>query len=322
MPPFTYLRPATWDEATAALAGEGARALGGGTDLIPLTRQALAAPERVVDLRGIPGAGRLEWGPEGELSIGAATTLRQLAADPRLQSVYPALARACASVGSYALRHMGTLGGNLCQRMRCWYFRNGHACLRTGGSLCSAEVGENQYHAVFRQGPCVAVHPSDPAVALVALEARVRVVGPGGSREVAAADFLAPSRVRLDSETVLGPGEVVAGVRVPAESSGGVQVFEKSMQRAAWDFALVSLAGVRRRDGAVRLVLGGVANTPWRISASVEEDVASGGLGEDDIDILAQRALYDAEPLAKNAYKLDIAAALLGRAMRTLATGP
>lgn len=317
---FAYLRPGTWDGATDALSHDGARALGGGTDLIPLAREGLVEPATVVDLRGIPEARRIAW-DDGTLTIGAAVTLRELATDPRVGQAFPALARACAAVGSYELRTVGTLGGNLCQRMRCWYFRHGHPCLRSGGSMCSAEVGENQYHAVFRQGPCVAVHPSDPAVALVALDATVHVRDAAGARDVPCADFFATSRRRLDQETTLEAGEVVTAVTVPEHSAGGVQVFEKVMQRAAWDFALVSLAGIRRRDGEVRVVLGGVANAPWRVTDSIEEDVASGGLSEDDIDTLAQRALYDAEPLAKNAYKLDIAAALLRRAMAALASG-
>jgi xanthine dehydrogenase YagS FAD-binding subunit len=164
----------------------------------------------------------------------------------------------------------------------------------------------------------VVVHPSDPAVALVALEGVIHVQSAAGARDIPAAEFFATSQQRLDGETTLAAGEVVTAVTLPAYSSGGVQFFEKVMQRASWDFALVSLAGIRRRDGEVRLVLGGVANVPWRVTDSIEEDVSSGGLADDDIETLAQRALYDAEPLSGNAYKLDVASGLLRRGIATL----
>jgi xanthine dehydrogenase YagS FAD-binding subunit len=315
---FAYTRPDRWESAAALLQDANSQALGGGTDLIPLIREHRQSPTRVVDLRGIAEARSIVRANDGSMTIGAAVTLRELARDPMVTEHLPALAQACQAVGSYALRAMGTLGGNLCQHVRCWYFRQGHECLRLGGTTCSAAQGENQYHAVFQQGPCVAVHPSDPAVALCALEAQVHVRGSHGTRTVPIAEFFSTSRERLDGTTVLAPGEVVTAVTVPAHSSGGVQRYEKSMQRGAWDFALVSLAALRRPDGEVRLVLGGVANTPWRVTDSIEEDVASGGLAADDIETLAQRALYDAKPLSGNAYKLDIAAALLRRAMTHL----
>ncbi|MBC7896930.1 MAG: xanthine dehydrogenase family protein subunit M [Cytophagaceae bacterium] len=317
---FAYARPESWESAAALLQDATSQPLGGGTDLIPLIREHQQSPTRVVDLRGIAEARRIVRMDDGSVTIGAAVTLRELALDVTLRESFPALSEACHAVGSYALRAMGTLGGNLCQHVRCWYFRQGHECLRLGGTHCSAQRGENQYHAVFQQGPCVAVHPSDPAVALHALEAQVHVQRASGARTVPMAEFLAPSRERLDATTVLAPGEFVTAVTIPAHSSGGVQLYEKSMQRGAWDFALVSLAALRRPDGEVRLVLGGVANTPWRVTDSIEEDLASGGLAAEDIETLAQRALYDATPLAGNAYKLDIAAALLRRAMGRLVT--
>ena len=132
------------------------------------------------------------------------------------------------------------------------------------------------------------------------------------------AEFFVLPAERLDHETILGPGQYVSAIEIPGHSAGGVQAYEKVMQRAGWDFALASLAAVRREDGTVRLVLGGVAPKPWRVSESVEEDVASGGLSEDDIATLAERALYDAKPLGKNAYKVPMAAALLRRGISAL----
>jgi xanthine dehydrogenase YagS FAD-binding subunit len=193
------------------------------------------------------------------------------------------------------------------------------SCHKNGGDSCPAAAGENQYHAIFGGGPCYIVHPSDAAVALTALEATVDVSGRNGAvRRVPIAEFFVLPSQRLDQETVLEAGEFVTAVEIPGRSAGGVQWYEKVMQRAAWDFALVSLAAVRRDDGAVRLVFGGVAPTPWRVSESVEEDVASGGLSEDDVATLAERAMYDAKPLTKNAYKVDMAAAVLRRGITSL----
>lgn len=318
MSPLRYHRPESVDEAIALLQEPGARALGGGTDLLPLMREALAEPELLVDLRRLPDARNITWLDDGGVRIGAAARLAHLARHPELRDAFPMLASSCAAVGSAALRTMGTLGGNLCQRPRCWYFRHGFACLRSGGGHCSARDGEQQYHAILLdpgsgEAGCVAVHPSDPAVALTALDATVHLAGGAGERDVPIADFFTGSAGRTDGETVLAPGEIVVAVSLPGRARGGVQHFDKAMQRGAFDFALVSLAAARREDGEVRLVLGGVALRPWRVTDSIEEDVTSGGLSEDDIETLAARALYDARPLRGNGYKVDIAGALLRR---------
>jgi xanthine dehydrogenase YagS FAD-binding subunit len=324
---FTYGRATSSDDAARLLAEPGAVPLGGGTDLVPCIREQLATPDSVVDVTRVPGAREIEWRPDGGVRIGGAVRLAQLARDAKVRDRFLALAQACESVGTPALRTMGTIAGNLCQRPRCWYLRSGIPCHKNGGTTCPAAgpSGENQYHAILGGGPCYIVHPSDAAVALTALEATVEVRGgnPGaggvglgsesGSRRIPIDQFFVLPGERLDHETVLGPGEYVSAIEIPGHSAGGVQSYEKVMQRAGWDFALVSLAAVRREDGGVRLVLGGVAPKPWRVSESVEEDVASAGLSEDDIATLAERALYDTRPLAKNGYKVEMAGAVLRR---------
>ncbi|MEO6443629.1 MAG: xanthine dehydrogenase family protein subunit M [Gemmatimonadaceae bacterium] len=315
---FEYHRATSLTDAVQALRQPGARALGGGTDLLPQIREGLASPRTLVDLRALPGSSSIDWDHDGTVAIGASVRLTELARDVRLAADFPMLSQSCAAVGSHALRNMGTLGGNLCQRPRCWYFRHGFACHKNGGDSCPALAGENHQHAIFGGGPCVAVHPSDPAVALAALEATLHLAGPDGDREVAVADFFVLPDRRLDQETVLAPGEIITRIVIPGSSAGGVQRYDKVMQRDSWDFALVSLAACRRQDGDVRLVLGGVAPIPWRVTDSIEEDVASGGLGEDDIETLGERALYDARPLAHNAYKVELAGTLLRRAISWL----
>jgi xanthine dehydrogenase YagS FAD-binding subunit len=274
----------------------------------------------LVDLRRIPDARTIARTSNGSLRIGAAARLADIARHPEVLEHWPILAQACDAVGTTALRHMGTIGGNLCQRPRCWYLRGGIPCLKNGGDSCPAEHGENRYHAILGGGPCFVVHPSDPAVALTALGAELEISGAAGTRRVPLVGFYTRPRDDVMRETVLAAGEIVSAVELPASSAGGRQYFEKIMARGAWDFALASIAACRRTDGDARLVLGGVAPHPWRVDHSVEQDIASGGLGEEDVATLADRALYDARPLRDNYYKLTLAAALLRRAMTHLST--
>jgi xanthine dehydrogenase YagS FAD-binding subunit len=318
MHPFSYHAAYSLDDAVRHLADANSSPLGGGTDLLVLIEEGLAAPNLLVDLRRLPGARGVTVEPDGVVRIGAATRLADLARDAIIRDRFPVLAQACDAVGTPALRNMGTIGGNLCQRPRCWYFRRNVGCYKNGGDSCPAVDGENQYLAILGGGPCYIVHPSDPAVALTALEARVEVTGPAGSHSVELDRFYNLPRQRIDHETVLEHSEFVTAVALPPGSAGGVQSYHKLMQRGAWDFALVSLAAVKRLDGEVRLVLGGVAPRPWRVTSSVEEDVSTGGLDADAIETLADRALIDATPLSRNAYKVKLAASLLRQAMAEL----
>lgn len=322
--PFHYQLATSIDDATARLASRGAVPLGGGTDLIVTIAEGVERPELLVDLRGIESGAEVRELENGDLSIGAATRIAEIAAHPLVRERYSALSQACDAVGTPALRHMGTIGGNLCQRPRCWYFRRMIPCHKNGGAGCPAAAaeGENQYLAILDGGPCHIVHPSDPAVALTALDATIEIASSRGTRAVPIASFYTLPRERLDGETVLEPGEIVTAVRLRAASAGGRQLYQKLMQRESWDFALASIAACKRQDGDVRLVLGGVAPRPWRVSSSVEEDVASGGLDDDTIATLAERALYDAVPMSKNGYKVELAAALLRRAITGLASTP
>lgn len=283
-------------------------------------QEGIAAPRSVVDLQRIPGANAIEVLPDGGLRIGSAARIHDIARHPVVRERFGALAQACDAVGSPALRHMGTIGGNLCQRPRCWYFRRGIPCLKNGGSACHAKNGENQYHAILEGGPCWIVHPSDPAVALLALDATLELVKSSARRTMPISEFYVLPTDRMDHETVLNDAELVSAILLPAASAGGRQSYRKMMQRQAWDFALASIAAARRADGSVRMAMGGVAPRPWRVPLSVEEDVASGGLDDDSTAALAERALYDAEPLARNGYKVPMAASLLRDAMRDLST--
>ena len=312
--PFRYRAVTSTAEADSALASSAAAPLGGGTDLLTMIHEGLTAPGELVDLRRIVRSDTIEVHDQS-LHVGGSARIADLARHAEVRTLWPAFADACAAVGTPALREMGTLGGNLCQRPRCWYFRRGISCLKNGGSDCPAASGENQYHAILEGGPCFIVHPSDPAVALVALDAHIEIRGAGQSRNVPAESFWVLPSERLDAETVLAHNEYVSGVSIPTASANGTQFYQKLMQRATWDFALVSIAAVRRADGDVRMVLGGVAPRPWRVPRSIEEDVSSGGIDEDSAAALASRAMLDAKPLARNGYKIRLAETLLRRAM-------
>jgi len=316
---FEYAHATTLPDALAALAAEGTLPVAGGTDLVPCVDEGILTPSRVLDIRGLPGARDITIHADGSATIGAAVRISDLATHQQLRARFPVLAEAAASVGTPALRNMGTIGGNLVQRHHCWYFRRGVGCFKRGGTQCAAVEGEHEYHGIVADGTCRAVHPSDPAVALEVLDATVVVARAGATeRRVSIAELFAGAAGNALSEVTLAHGELITAIELPAASAGGVQHWEKVMQRGAWDFALVSCAAVRRADGAVRLALGGVALAPWRIALSVEEDIASGGLDEDSIDALAERAMYDVEPLARNGYKVTLAQTVLKRAMQAL----
>jgi xanthine dehydrogenase YagS FAD-binding subunit len=328
--PFDFARPGSIDEALALMAeprgvrASGSRPLAGGTDLLTLMKADLYAPERLVDIKRLAELdNRIEEEPAG-LTLGALTTLAQLEEDPRVRARCPALAEAAALAATPQLRHMATIGGNLLQRPRCWYFRNPRIpCWLKGGDDCPARAGENQLHALFDVSPCVAVHPSDLATALVALEASLRLRGASGVRELQVAELFAPPTDDRRTETVIQPDELIVSVHIPTAAAAAPSTYLKAMDRKVWAFALVSVAAVivwddRRIDGA-RIVLGGVAPVPWR--AEPAERVLCGSEATAEvISQAAEAALDGARPLAHNGYKLALAKALVRRALTELST--
>ncbi len=225
MRPFDFARPSSIAEAVALLetpdtAGpNGTRPLAGGTDLLTLMKADLYTPERLVDIKRLAELdNRIEEGPDG-LTIGALTTLAQLEEDPRVRANCPALAEAAALAATPQLRNMATIGGNLLQRPRCWYYRNPRiSCWLKGGEDCPARPGENQLHALFDVSPCVAVHPSDPATALVALDASVRLRGAQGERNLPLAEFFAPPTEDRRTENVIRGDELIVSLHIPMTS--------------------------------------------------------------------------------------------------------
>jgi xanthine dehydrogenase YagS FAD-binding subunit len=213
---------------------------------------------------------------------------------------------------------MATVGGNLMQRNRCWYFRGPYQCWQKGGAQCFAREGQNKYHAIFDESPCVAVHPSDLAPALVALEASVVVAGPTGERTLAVDELLRPPTPERRRETTVGSDEVIVAVTIPAQPAGARGVYLKLMDRQAWAYALVSVAAqLTQRDGKVeraRVVLGGVANTPRRLT-NVESALEGQPLTAELAAQVAEQAVEGATPLAHNGYKVQMARELTRRAI-------
>ncbi|MGH7568773.1 MAG: FAD binding domain-containing protein [Gemmatimonadales bacterium] len=310
IPAFAHLEARSFREV-ARLARRGDVMIAGGTDLVPLMRDGLVTPRAVVDLKTIRGAGKIRAGKTGA-ALGPLALLADIAEHPGVRRWFPALAQACLAVGTTQIRNMATLGGNLCQRNRCWYFRQNVPCHKTGGRGCPAVDGLNEYLSILGGGPCHAPHPSDPAVALAALDARVHVrFASGRAARLSIADLYRDAAKRRDAETVLGPGDVIERISLPAKYAGARQRFLKTAQREMWDFALVSVGVVRPRGRTPipRLVLGGVAPRPWEI------EIREAGSGRQWAARMAAASLAEAKALSQNAYKVELARNLIVAAL-------
>jgi xanthine dehydrogenase YagS FAD-binding subunit len=323
---FDYSSPTTIDEALRQLGQGGAgaaRPLAGGTDLITLMKADIAAPAQLINIKQIDEIPRGIAQSGDRLTIGALTTLSEIELHPAVAERYPALAEAAAVAATPQLRNMATLGGNLLQRPRCWYFRSPHFnCWLKGGEECQARDGENQHHALFGESPCVAVHPSDIAPALLALGAEVRLRGPAGERTLPLDDFFAEPADQRRTETTLGADELVLSIELPALPANTRSTYLKAMDRKVWAFALVGVAAALRLDGraiaGARLVLSGVAPIPWRARAA-EQALVGSEPGDELFARVAELALEGAQPLEHNGYKVPLAKALVRRALGTLA---
>ena len=293
----------------------------GGSDLLALIKDRVVEPDVIVHLKTIGELDRVTPSSEG-VSIGGLVTLEELQRHEVIRSQYPVLAEAAESVATLQIRNVGTLAGNVCQRPWCWYFRNGFPCFKAGGDRCFSPTGENQFHAIFGGGPSYIVHPSDTAPALVALDARFRIVGPDGERVVPATEFFVLPRENAAQENVLGAEEVLASIELPAASPGVRSTYHKVMDREAWTHAVVSVAVVLEMDGQVvrsaRVVLGGVAPIPWRVP-SVERLLTGQRITEELAERAGSAAVEGAQPLSKNAYKVPLTRGIVRRTLLALA---
>ncbi len=325
MTPFSYQRPDSIDQAIA-LAGADSRYIAGGTNLLDLMKENVLQPRRLIDINGLP-LHDIEETAGGGLMIGALVSNADLAWHPQIEQRYPLLAKAILAGASPQLRNMASTGGNLLQRTRCYYFYDtATPCnKREPGSGCPARDGRNRIHAILgASAACVAVHPSDMCVALAALEAQVHVDGPHGQRRIVIEDFHRLPGEHPERDNTLGAGELIVGIELPGEGYASHCAYLKLRDRASYAFALVSVAAALELDGKTirraRIALGGVAHKPWRIEAA--EELLCGKCAEQQcFATAAERLLQGAQPLADNAFKIELARRAIVRALSEAAGG-
>lgn len=319
MDKFSYINPARLEQVPGLLKNDWqSKVIAGGTDLVGEMKDYVESPKRLINLKSIPGLDQIEVDNQG-VTIGAMTTLTDIAEHPDIQKNYAALAQSAGVVASPQIRNVGTLGGNLCQRPRCWYYRDPDAiCLKKGGDVCYALSGLNKYHAIFGGGPVYIVHPSDIAPALVALGAEVTILGASGARTMPMEDFfILPTVANPFRENILASNEIITRIRVPKPDTNTTSFYLKLHERGSFDFALVSVAGVFQVQGKkcqqLSLVLGGVAPTPWR-SSEAEQVLRGQVISEALAQRAGEAAVKNADPMSDNGYKVTLTQNLIKRA--------
>ncbi len=322
---FSYIKADGVEDAMRAGSTDGSvRILAGGTDIIPLIKDGIVAPDTLIDISGWQDCSSITE-VDGGLLIGALASLAAVACHPRVLDSYKALADACKLAATPQLRNMGTLGGNLLQQTRCWYYRGPYDCWMKGGQLCFARDGENENHAIFMTDPaeskCVSAHPSDPGAALLALDASVLIMTSGGEIEMPVAEFFALPTDDRRTYTNLPEGELITGIKLPQPSPNRRSSYTKAMARATWAFALAGVALSAEIDKGrienARVALTGVAPIPFRVPG-VEGQISGRAVTDLDFEALGTLVVEKAAPLAHNGYKVDVLRALFKQALSDL----
>lgn len=319
MDKFSYVNATSLKQVTSLLSdsewGE-VMLIAGGTDLLSELKEYIETPKTLINLKTLPGMDSISSDASG-LKIGALTTVSDIAMHPTIQQHYTVLAQAASSVATPQIRNVGTLGGNLCQRPRCWYYRDETvSCLKKGGDICYAVDGLSKYHAILGGDPVYIVHPSDIAPALIALNATLKITGPDGDKTMKVEEFFTLPSANPFRENVLEPNEIVVEVEIPKPKPNTKSFYLKAREKGAPDFALASVAGVFEMNGktcqSADVVLGGVAPAPWRSTEA--ETVLTGKTINDAISMKAgEEAVKDAQPLADNEYKVTLTQNLISR---------
>jgi xanthine dehydrogenase YagS FAD-binding subunit len=326
---FEWTDAASVEQALGQLGGRAGDAdhpvliKAGGVDLLDLMKEHLIAPSRLVNIRNVRGLDQIVDDERTGLRVGPLVTLARLDADPVVRRRYVALADAAGHAATPQIRNMATVGGNLLQRPRCWYFRNEQFhCKKKGGITCYAQNGENQYHAIFDNDPCAIVHPSACATALVAYGAKIELTSPKGKREVPLEEFFILPKEDVNRENKLAADEVLTEIRVPAPPAGAKAVYYKQGEKESHDWPIAEVVVVLERDGDVckraSIVLGAAAPVPHR-AKEAEAAVVGKRIDENLARAAARAALKDAEPLANNEYKLPLFENLIRRLLLTAA---
>ena len=323
MTDFDYLQPKTLEEASSLLQKAKGNAIpySGGTDALSLLKEYIISPEEVINLKNIPNLTAIEYENGKGLRIGGLVTITEIAENPLIAEKYAVLSEAANVIASPQLRNVGTLGGNLNQRPRCWYFRKDFDCIRKGGSICYAVDGENKYHCIIGGGPCYIVHPSDMAVALLALDASVNIFSGKKSRNIPISEFFILPAVNYLKENILEPGEIVTEVVVPELPANTKSGYYKFMERDVWDFAVVSVAAVLTKNGNSlkngKITYGGVAPAPW-LDKNINNQLKGLSLDSASIEKAVSQVLKDADPLEQNEYKIPLARNITRNMIRKL----
>jgi len=323
MQPFEYVSPATTAEALKALSAE-AEVLAGGTDLLSLMKDYVSTPQRLVSLKHIKELMGIEFNPGAGLRIGATTTLEELMQSAHVKQHYPALVQAAEGVSSPQIRSQGTVGGDLLQRPRCWYYRAGYGLLATLNGKPLIPDGDNRYHAILgNAGPAYFVNPSSFAPILIALGSKAQVQGPDGKREIDLEKFFITPTSEGQRENALKAGEILTAIQVPPAEGAKMAVYEVR-QKEALDWPLAAAAVVLNMDGdtvkSARVILGHVAPVPWP-SSEAEEALAGKSISEEVADAAGKAAVSKATPLSKNSYKVQLARVAVKRAILSAAKG-
>jgi len=322
MPAFELFQPANVNDALTLLDRHGSNAwvMAGGLDTFDWLKDRSKRTSVVIELsqmnelRGVKEV-------DGGVEIGALTTLTEVAHHPVIREKFGLLMEAAELVASPQIRNQGTLGGNVSQDTRCWYYRSGWTCYRAGGNICYADTptAVNREHAILNADRCVAVSPSDTAPALIALDAKLVIRSRSGERVVDAEQYFVGPAIEITRMTVLRPGELLTAIRIPATWAGAQFYFEKVRDRQVWDFPLVNVASAMKASGGtiqqLRLAVGAVAATPLRLTA-VETAVAGKPRNEETADMAGRLAVEGAQPLRYNAYKIPLMRNLVKRAIR------
>jgi xanthine dehydrogenase YagS FAD-binding subunit len=322
MPAFELFQPASADDAVSLLADYGSDAwvMAGGLDTFDWLKDRIKRPKVVVDLSQISGMrGVREY--NGGIEIGAMTTLTEVVRDPLVTQKFALLSQAAEAAASPQIRNQGTIGGNVSQDARCWYYRSGFPCYRASGNICYADTptAVNREHAILGADRCVAVSPSDSAPAMVALEAQMVIRNSKGERVVDAENYFTNPGIDITRMTVLQPGDLLTAIRIPGTWANTEFYFEKVRDRPVWDFPLVNVASAKVVNGGnierIRIVVNGVAAHPWRLSA-VEEAITGKPVNEETAKMAGEMAIHGATPLRYNGYKLPLMRNLVKRSIR------
>lgn len=322
---FQYINPTSIKEASNLMIsfGESALLYAGGTDALSLLKNDVYTHSKVINLKKIGGLNSITHNKTSGIRIGSLTTISEIAKDETIKSEYKILHEAANEIASPQLRNIGTLGGNLCQSPRCWYYREDFDCIRKGGGECYAYEGRNKFHCVVGGGPCYIVHPSDMAVALLALDAKVIIFSEVGERTIPINELYVLPSENSSQETILKPGEIIKEILVAPPGQNTRSSYIKFKERGAWDFASVSVGLVLEIDAAKSIIegkaaFGGVAPRPWT-DDKFNKKLSGLALNETSVSEALNSLLNDSETLSENAYKLPLVKNLTKRSILNLA---